>query len=72
MLFRSYIQNNCDDNASIVSFNEVVFKNVTVEFNRLEVINSCSIFELTKEALKDIKDIVNDKVIGAGEINECK
>ena len=77
-------QDNCDDDASIVSFNVEVLKNVTKEFNRLEIINSASVFELPKEALEDIKDIVNEKEIdnievlwsntdfGVGEINERK
>ena len=61
--FCDYIQDNCDDDASIVSFNLEVLKNVTGEFNRLEVINSGSVFELPKGALEDIKDIVSEKGI---------
>ena len=77
--FCDYIQDNCDYDASIVSFNVEVLKNVTKEFNILEVINSHSVFELPKKALKDIKDTVNDIEIlwnntgfVVGEINECK
>lgn len=80
LFFCDYIQDNCDDDASIVSFNVGVLKNVTGGFNRLAVINSAGVFELPKEAVEDIKDIVNDKGIetlyntnfGVGEINECK
>lgn len=61
--FCDYIDDNCCDNNSIIQFNRNVLNNVTGEFKKLEVVNSASVFELPKECLKDIKDIVLDKGI---------
>jgi len=61
--FCDYIMDNCDNDASIIEFNQEVLKNITGGFKKLEVINSASVFELPKESLKDIKDIVKAKGI---------
>lgn len=61
--FCDYIDDNCCDDNSIIQFNRNVLNNVTGEFKKLEVVNSASVFELPKECLKDIKDIVLDKGI---------
>lgn len=62
-LFCDYIHDNCSDDKSIIGFNRNVLKDVTGEFESLEVINSASVFELPEESLKDIKDIVLEKKI---------
>lgn len=61
--FCDYIEDNCDDDEDIILFNKEILENVSGEFNQLEVINSASVFELPKESLKDIKDIVDAKDI---------
>ena len=61
--FCDYIDDNCCDDNSIIQFNRNVLNNVTGEFKKLEAVNSASVFELPKECLKDIKDIVLDKGI---------
>ncbi len=61
--FCDYIDDNCQDNLSLIEFNQEVLQNVTGEFKKLELINSASVFELPKENLKDIKDIVLEKGI---------
>lgn len=61
--FCDYIEDNCADDADTIVFNRDILKNVTGEFTSLEVINSASVFELPKECLKDIKDIVVAKEI---------
>ena len=61
--FCDYIDDNCSNDEELITFNHEVLKNVTGEFKQLEVINSASVFELPKECLKDIKDIVLSKGI---------
>lgn len=61
--FCDYISDNCKDEFAMIEFNHQVLSNVTGEFSRLEVINSASVFELPKESLQDIKDIILDKEI---------
>lgn len=62
--FCDYVHDNShNDDVNIISFNQDVLKNVTGEFKKLEVINSASVFELPKECLRDIKDIVDTKKI---------
>ena len=61
--FCDYIDDNCSNDEDIIKFNHEILKNVTGEFKQLEVINSASVFELPKECLKDIKDIVLSKGI---------
>ncbi len=61
--FCDYIDDNCLNDNEIIDFNRSVLKNVSGEFEKLEVINSASVFELPKECLRDIKDIVVSKEI---------
>ena len=61
--FCDYIDDNCKDEFAMIEFNHQVLSNVTGEFGRLEVINSASVFELPKESLQDIKDIILNKGI---------
>jgi len=61
--FCDYIHDNSHDDGSIIEFNRHVLGNITGEFRSLEVVNSASVFELPKECLKDIKDIVLEKGI---------
>ena len=61
--FCDYIDDNCCDDDSIIEFNRNVLENVSGEFSSLEVVNSASVFELPKQCLKDIKDIVLEKGI---------
>ena len=56
--FCDYIDDNNIDYKENISFNREVLKNVNGEFKKLEVINSASVFDLPKETLNDIKDIV--------------
>jgi hypothetical protein len=61
--FCDYIHDNENDDKVINDFNKSILNNVTGEFKKLEVINSASVFELPKETLKYIKDIVSVKKI---------
>lgn len=61
--FCDYIHDNCENDESIIKFNKGILKDITGEFKRLEIINSASVFELPKESLQDIKDIVLEKEI---------
>lgn len=61
--FCDYILDNCREEEAMISLNKRILKNVTGEFKKLEVINSASVFELPKESLQDIKDIVIEKGI---------
>ncbi|MBU5427034.1 radical SAM protein [Tissierella pigra] len=61
--FCDYIHDNCKDDTSIIQFNKEILKDITGNFKKLEVINSASVFELPKECLQDIKDIVYGKDI---------
>ncbi len=61
--FCDYINDNCNDELAMTKFNNKLLKNITGEFNSLEVINSASVFELPKETLQDIKDIAEEKGI---------
>lgn len=61
--FCDYTLDNCENEASMIAFNREVLKQITGEFKVLEVINSGSVFELPKQTLKDIKDIVQSKGI---------
>lgn len=61
--FCDYINDNSQDDDEIIEFNRNVLANVTGEFRSLEVVNSASVFELSKECLKDIKDMVLEKGI---------
>jgi len=61
--FCDYIHDNSDDIDHIVELNKEILRQVTGEFDQLEVINSGSCFELPTETLKDIRDIVDEKKI---------
>ena len=61
--FCDYIDDNSEEDDNLNDFNEQVLKNVTGEFEKLEVINSASVFELPKGSLKNIKDVVINKGI---------
>lgn len=61
--FCDYILDNSDDNEGNIRINNIELDKVTGKYGVLEVINSGSIFELPKESLNRIKDIVNTKKI---------
>ena len=61
--FCDYIDDNCKDDSAMIEFNYQVLQNIRGEFKKLEVINSASVFELPKETLEDIRDIVLEKGI---------
>lgn len=61
--FCNYIEDNSTNEEEIDKTNLEVLKEVTGEFGILEVINSGSVFELTKNTLNEIKKIVIEKNI---------
>lgn len=61
--FCDYIEDNSRDKEEMISLNGEVLSKVTGEFGVLEVINSGSCFELPKETLAYIKEIIIDKKI---------
>lgn len=61
--FCDYIDDNSQSISEMVSLNREVLNKVTGKYNKLEVINSASVFELPAETLKDIKDVVKKKDI---------
>lgn len=61
--FCDYISDNLNDEKEIISFNQEILQNVTGKFGVLEVINSGSVFELPKQTLEQIKQIVKEKNI---------
>lgn len=61
--FCDYIEDNSNNLEEMLKINREFLSKVTGEFKALEVINSASIFELPKESLEDIKDIVIEKEI---------
>lgn len=61
--FCDYISDNSSDAASNNITNKKVLKNVTGKFGALEVINSGSCFELSKDTLENIKEVVKLKNI---------
>ncbi len=61
--FCDYIHDNSTNDKDIINFNKETLNEVSGEFQQLEVINSASVFELPKESLRDIKDIVLSKNI---------
>lgn len=62
-LFCDYIHDNDEEDSYINQINKEVLKNITGEFKQLEVINSASVFQLPKETLETIKEIVYSKGI---------
>ena len=61
--FCDYIDDNEDNEEEMIKFNKEVLGNVTGFKGVLEVINSGSVFELPKETLSEIRDIVHSKGI---------
>lgn len=61
--FCDYIEDNSRDKAAMLALNEEVLSHVTGEFGVLEVINSGSCFELPKETLALIRQIIQEKKI---------
>ena len=61
--FCNYIEDNSTDEKEIDSINLEVLKEITGEFEVLEVINSGSVFELTPNTMAEIKKIVKEKNI---------
>ncbi|MCT4660221.1 MAG: radical SAM protein [Tissierellales bacterium] len=61
--FCDYIDDNSTDKDEMIKINHEVLSNITGEFGILEVINSGSCFELPKETLEEIKEIVESKGI---------
>ncbi len=62
-VFCDYILDNTEDMNEANNINFEVLNNVKGTFKALEVINSGSVFELPKETLIRIKEVVNDKKI---------
>lgn len=61
--FCDYTLDNENSVKEINSLNREVLKNITGEFKVLEVINSGSCFEIPRETLNMIKDIIKEKKI---------
>ncbi|WP_148409450.1 radical SAM protein [Murimonas intestini] len=61
--FCDYIEDNSRDREEMARLNEEVLSRVTGEFGVLEVINSGSCFELPRETLELIRNIVREKKI---------
>ena len=61
--FCDYIDDNGRDEDELNRLNKEVLDNITGEFGVLEVINSGSCFEITKETMNYIKKIVDEKKI---------
>lgn len=61
--FCNYIEDNSTDENEIDKVNFEVLKEITGEYGVLEVINSGSVFEITKNTLAEIKRIVKEKNI---------
>ena len=62
--FCDYIADNGRNEEEMVRQNREIFSQITGEFGVLEAINSGSCFELPRETLADIKEIVREKNIG--------
>lgn len=61
--FCDYIEDNCVDEEDMNKLNFKVLENITGKFGVLEVINSGSCFEIPKDTLKRIKEIIEEKNI---------
>ncbi|SCK01880.1 Uncharacterised protein [uncultured Clostridium sp.] len=61
--FCDYIEDNGVDEEELVKLNSEVLSSITGEFGVLEVINSGSCFEIPRETLLEIKDIIKRKNI---------
>ena len=60
--FCDYIEDNSTCNQEMIEINQEVLKKVTGKYKVLEVIDSASIFELPKETLKQIKQIIEENI----------
>lgn len=61
--FCDYILDNSRDINKNIEINRGILEKVTGKYGMLEVINSGSVFELPKDTIKEIKNIVNRKNI---------
>lgn len=61
--FCDYIEDNSRNREEMIELNAEILSNITGEFGVLEVINSGSCFELPKETLALIRDIIHEKKI---------
>lgn len=61
--FCDYIEDNGRDEAAMIELNRSVLQQVTGAFGVLEVINSGSCFELPRQTLTDIADVIRQKKI---------
>ena len=61
--FCDYIEDNSWDEAGMIALNNQVLNLVTGEYGVLEVINSGSCFELPKETLNQIEQVICEKNI---------
>ncbi|SHH29584.1 radical SAM protein [Clostridium grantii] len=61
--FCDYIEDNSTKEKEMVDLNKKVLSQVTGKYKVLEVINSGSCFELPKETLRDIKQVIKEKAI---------
>ena len=67
--FCDYIEDNGHDEAAMISLNKSILDQVTGEFGVLEVINSGSCFELPKQTLDDIENVIKTKNIISSFLN---
>ncbi|MDO5040685.1 MAG: radical SAM protein [Peptoniphilus sp.] len=61
--FCDYIEDNSDNFDYMIKSNREILANVTGEFGILECINSGSVFELPRQTLEDIKNVLKEKNI---------
>ena len=61
--FCNYIEDNSTNDGEISNINSAVLSQITGEFQRLEVLNSGSVFEIPQFSLDKIKEIVKEKNI---------
>lgn len=61
--FCDYIEDNSKDSVMNHEINEGVLANITGKYGVLEVINSGNVFELPKDTLAKIKEIIKEKEI---------
>lgn len=61
--FCNYIEDNSKNKEEINEINLEVIKKVTGEFKVLEVINSGSVFEIPRESLEEIREVIYKKDI---------
>ena len=61
--FCDYILDNSTSETEMITLNEEVLQNITGKYGVLEVINSGSCFELPKQTLERIREIIREKNI---------